>query len=115
MFESAEGLRFIALYAHHGSQVVRILRDHPAIRAHAGNTINDFMPGVRKFLYNDAKGNDFTLSSIRVANLQALVNEIKAYATPGLQADLDHFMLVVVQQQNQPFSVAAENILRGPN
>ncbi len=115
MFQSTEGLRFISLYAHHTPQVLQILSDHPALRTHAGNTINDFMPGLRKYLFNDTNGTDFVLTSTRIADLQSLINEIKAYATPGLRADLDHFMQVVGGQQDRAFSVAADNILRGPN
>jgi hypothetical protein len=108
---STAGLRYVGLYNFYRDQVVQILRNNPTIRTHAGNTINSFMPGVRKYLFNDVNGYDFVLTSTRIANLQALVNEIKATATPGLQSDLDQFMGVIRQQQDQPVTTAVKNIL----
>ena len=112
MFLTPRGLHLVGVYYHHNEEVKAILQANPSLRTLLGDTINDFMPAVRTFLYNDINGQDFVLDSDRIVQLQALVDGLKTHAAPGLSQDLDSFMLDVNMQENKKMSEAVLGTLQ---
>lgn len=112
MFLSSVGVDLVTMYYHHGTEAKAILQENPSLRALVGTRINDFMPGVRTYLYNDVNGEDFVLDTSRIAQIREVVDGIKAHASPELEQDLDRVMATVNAQSGKTIRTAISNVLQ---
>lgn len=98
---TANGQQYLSLWDTHRMEVIAIFDAHPEVGALVGSRVNDFMPGLRTWLYNDVNGSNFTLDATRVAQIEEVVDAIKQYGSATLQADLDSFKVAIRLEQGK--------------
>jgi hypothetical protein len=98
---TANGQQYLSLWDTHRMEVIAIFAAHPEVGALVGSRVNDFMPGLRTWLYNDVNGSNFTLDATRIAQIEEVVNAVKQYGSATLQADLDSFKVAIRLEQGK--------------
>ena len=111
MLLSREGQRFVGIYYYYGHELSGIIRAHPEIRTLTGTTINDFLPAIRKYVFNDPAGEDFFLTESRLAQIETLVNAYRPHASESLNHALDMFMVDVHRVSGLRVSSAIRTLL----
>jgi len=84
--QTEEGRRLIALYDRHGAEMLRLALANTALRDQTLATLNDFLPGLIRFLAG--AGTEATISAEQVARLNEVWDGYVAAASPALAADL---------------------------
>jgi len=107
---TANGRMLVSLYYFHSYEMMGIIRGDPTVRTLVANTVNDFMPAVRSYLYNDINGTDFILTDDKLSELQAVADALKANGSAGLRSDLDQFMTAARAQRNKKMSDAIRGL-----
>lgn len=108
---TSNGRRYLSFWSTHRMEVIAIFDAHPDVGALAGSRVNDFMPGLRTWLYKDVNGSNFTLDAARIAQIEEVVNAIKRYGSATLQADLDTCMVAIRLEQGKTVKAGLAHLL----
>ncbi len=111
LLRTAEGRKYVAMFERHNDEVAAIFRAHPDIAREAGSLMNDFMPGLRYYLFADPEGENFVLDAARLAAVQRLADRVAALGTAALRKDLARFSGRLAGEQGKTIADAIGSML----